>query len=369
MIVGLPREVKEGEYRVGITPQAVNALAMHGHRVLVETGAGEGCGFRDDEYMRAGALLVDEAAEVWRDADMVVKVKEPAPREFAYLRKGLTIFTFLHLAAAPQLTAALLKSGATAIAYETVGRGGRLPLLAPMSEVAGCLAVQKGAWLLETHAGGKGVLIPGLSGAPPASVTVLGGGVAGVNACRVASGMGGRITVLDVSPERLQYLRDIFGNGITTLLSTSETIEESLTSSDLVIGAVLIPGRCAPRLITRDMLAGMPPGGVLVDISIDQGGVSETSRPTTHAAPSYLESGVVHCCITNLPAAVPRSSSLALSSRTLPYIMALADKGVEPALHDDPCLREGLNIAHGEVLHPGLRASLAGEIIEKGAMI
>jgi len=362
MIVGLPREIKEGEYRVGLTPYGVSALTAHGHTVLVERGAGEGCDFSDREYQRFGARIMETEAEVWSGCDMVVKVKEPLPEEYAYLREDLVLFTFLHLAADPELTSVLLQSGITAIGYETVrNEDGKLPLLAPMSEVAGCLSVQKGANLLEVHHGGRGVLITGISGAPPAQVTIIGGGVAGINACRVALGMGARVTVLDISVERLQYLRDIFGGSVSTLISTRGTIADRLEDSDMVIGAVLVPGHCAPRLITRSMVEAMPRGSVLVDISIDQGGIAETSRPTTHSEPSYVDSGVVHCCITNLPAAVPRSSTLALANCTLPYILSLADKGMVAALEDDASLREGLNVSKGEVLHPGVREALSNE--------
>ena len=261
MIVGLPREIKEGEYRVALTPQGVNALTAHGHTVLVERGAGEGCDFPDREYERAGAHMAEEAEEVWGGSELVVKVKEPLPGEYRFFREDLVLFTFLHLAAAPELTSELVKSGITALGYETVrSPNGGLPLLAPMSEVAGCLSIQKGAYLLEVHHGGRGVLIPGVSGAPPANVTVIGGGVAGVNACRVAAGMGARVTVLDVSVERLQYLRGLFGGSVSTLISSGGTIEECLAASDLVIGAVLVPGFCAPRLLTRSMMEKMPRG-------------------------------------------------------------------------------------------------------------
>ena len=360
MIVGVPREIKEGENRVSLVPSGARALATRGHIVMVERGAGKGCGFSDREYEAAGARVASEAAEVWENAQLIVKVKEPLQDEYPFLRKGLTLFTFLHLAANIDLTGELMEKGVMAIGYETVCLAdGSIPILVPMSEVAGCLAAQKGAYFLEAQYGGRGILLPGVCGAPPARVTVIGGGVVGTSACRVAEGMGAQVTVLDVSTKRLQYLQELFGGHVNTLLSGEGAIEERLIDSDLVIGAVLLPGRCAPHLISRDMVGKMPDGSVLVDVAIDQGGIAETSRPTTHKDPVFVELGVVHCCITNLPAAVPRSSTLALTASTLPYVLALTDKGVKRAIEEDASLSNGLNIKGGEIVHPGVRESWA----------
>lgn len=357
MIVGVPFEVKEGEERVAVTPSGAKALTARGHTVLVQTGAGSYCGFSDREYEQAGATITD-AERVWLDAALVVKVKEPVAEEYEYLREGLVLFTFLHLAADRSLTEALKRSGVAALGYETVEMpDGRLPLLEPMSEVAGCLAVQTGSCLLDAHRGGRGILLPGVEGSPPGRVTVLGGGTAGVNACRVASGIGARVTVLDISPARLTYLRDVFHGLVSTAISSAGVLEELLPATDLLIGAVLMHGMKAPTLVTRRMVASMPRGSVLVDISIDQGGVSETSRPTTHSHPSYIDEGVVHSCITNLPAAVPRTATLALTTRTLPYVIEIADMGLEAAIETDQALKLGLNVHAGEVVHPGVRAA------------
>jgi len=353
--IGIPREVKEGEERVALTPSGAKTLSGAGNEVIVETNAGDFCGFSDADYEAAGARVTADQSEVWEKAELLCKVKEPLPEEFAFLRRGLTVFAFLHLAAVPDLIKALQDSGATAIAYETVQlEDGTLPVLAPMSEVAGCIAVQNGAYFLEAAHAGRGVLLPGISGSPAGRVTVIGGGTAGINACRVAFGMGANVTVIDSSLKRLGYLRDVFGGRVSTLLSSAGAIEESVCEADLTIGAVLIPGRKAPKLISRKLVEEMQKGSVFFDIAIDQGGISETSRPTTHHDPCYIESGVVHCCIPNIPAAVPRSATLALTARTLPYIGEMAAKGIELAIVEDGSLDLGVNVKNGEVVYPGI---------------
>jgi alanine dehydrogenase len=355
MIIGIPREVKEGEERVALTPSGARTLSGAGHEVIVETNAGEFCGFGDADYEAAGARVTKDQAEVWSAPELLCKVKEPLSEEFHFLREGLTVFAFLHLAACPDLIDAFQKSKASGIAYETVQlEDGTLPVLSPMSEVAGCIAVQNGAFLLEADHGGRGVLLPGISGSPPGRVTVIGGGTAGINACRVAFGMGAQVTVIDSSLKRLGYLRDVFAGRISTLLSSTGAIEESLQEADLVIGAVLIPGKRAPKLLSKSLISSMQKGSVFFDIDIDQGGIAETARPTTHHDPCFIESGVVHCCIPNIPAAVPRSATLALTARTLPYISAMASKGIELAIVEDTSLDLGVNVKNGVVVHPGV---------------
>jgi alanine dehydrogenase len=358
--IGVPVEIKEGEERVALTPSGAKALSSHGHTVLVQSNAGTFSGFEDAEYADAGAEIRGEAREVWDGAEMVLKVKEPVGEELHYLRDDLILFTFLHLAADEVLTETLLSARVTALGYETVELpGGSLPLLEPMSEVAGCLAIINAGWLLDAHRGGRGVLLPGISGSPPGRVTVLGGGTAGINACRVAWGMGAHVTVLDTSAVRLTYLRDVFHGKVATAFSSAGMLEELLPCTDVLVGAVLIHGNRAPVLVNRGMVDSMPNGSVLVDISIDQGGIAETSRPTTHANPYYIEEGVVHSCITNLPAAVPRSATLSLTARTLPYALDIADKGLERAIAEDESLRWGLNVREGKIVHPGVRAAFA----------
>jgi len=360
MRIGVPVEIKEGEERVAMTPSGAKAFASRGHTVLIQSRAGLYCGFEDSEYVDAGARVLDEAREVWDGAEMVLKVKEPVGEEVHYLRDDLILFTFLHLAADKVLTETLLSARVTALGYETVELpGGSLPLLEPMSEVAGCLAIVNAGWLLDAHRGGRGVLLPGISGSPPGRVTIVGGGTAGINACRVAWGMGALVTVLDASPMRLTYLQDVFHGKVSTAFSSAAMLEELLPVTDLLVGAVLIHGGRAPMLLTRPMVASMPNGSVLVDISIDQGGIAETSRPTTHANPYYIEEGVVHSCITNLPAAVPRSATLSLTARTLPYALDIADKGLDRAMDEDGSLRMGLNVRNGELIHPGVKAAFA----------
>ena len=350
MLVGVPREIKTHEYRVGMVPSGVREMVRHGHAVVVQSGAGTPIGFDDGAYVAAGAEITSNAADVFERADMIVKVKEPQPDECAMLRPGQVLFTYLHLAADRPQTEALLKSGCTAIAYETVtDRHGHLPLLAPMSEVAGRMSAQVGAHCLEKEQGGSGVLLPGVPGVPAGKVVVIGGGVAGANAARMALGLEARVVVIEKSLERLEELDALFGPRLDAVYSTMEAIESHVVEADLVIGSVLLPGAAAPKLVTRDMVRRMRPGSVIVDIAIDQGGCCETSRPTTHADPTYVEEGVVHYCVTNMPGAVARTSTFALNNATLPRALALADKGLKRALEADEHLRAGLNI-HGGVL-------------------
>ena len=359
MLVGVPREIKTHEYRVGLVPGSVRELVHHGQRVIVESGAGAGIGFDDEAYRRAGASIAANAAEIFAAAELIVKVKEPQPSEIAMLRRGQVLFTYLHLAADPKQAEALLRSGATCIAYETVTdeRGG-LPLLAPMSEVAGRMAVQVGAHCLEKEQGGAGILLGGVPGVPAARVVVLGGGVVGTNAARVAMGMEAHVTVIDKQLARLYALDLQFGSQLHTLYATIENIEREVLAADLVIGAVLVPGAAAPKLITRDMVKRMRAGSVIVDVAIDQGGCCETSRPTTHADPTYIEEGVIHYCVTNMPGAVARTSTFALNNATLPFVLALAGKGWRRAVAEDRNLMTGLNIQAGRITHPAVAQSL-----------
>ena len=358
MKIGVPKEIKTHEYRVGLTPSGARELTRHGHQVMIEHNAGLGIGYDDDAYRAAGASIADTAAPVFANAGLIVKVKEPQPAEIARLRPGQVLFTYLHLAADRAQTGGLIESKAICVAYETVtDRYGALPLLAPMSEVAGRMSVQVGAHCLEREQGGLGILLGGVPGVPPAKVVVLGGGVAGTSAARMAAGLEASVTILDRSIPRLKELDLQFGARATTVFSTAEAIERYVLTADLVIGAVLVPGAAAPRLVTREMVGRMRPGSVLVDIAIDQGGCFETSRPTTHSNPTYVEEGVVHYCVTNMPGAVPRTSTYALTNATLPFVMALADKGWHQALLDDPYLREGLNILQGYVTHPAVAAA------------
>lgn len=358
MIIGIPKEIKAGEKRVAMTPQGVDALLSHHHRVLVERGAGDGSGFSDKEFERAGAVLIGKAEEIWNEADLIVKVKEPQEQEFSYLKPGKILFTFLHLAASEALTRTLMKSRMIAMGYETVQeQDGSLPLLRPMSEIAGRASVLAGGTCLEARHGGRGVLLCGASGVPPAKVVILGAGVVGANACKVAVGMGARVSIFDVQPERLRYLHDITQGHITTFTSNRMTISEEISDADLVIGAVLIPGAQAPKLITRSMVRGMRPGSALVDVSVDQGGCFETTRPTTHEDPIYIEEGVVHYCVANIPGAYPRTSTIALTNATFPYILLIADRGFEQALKENEALRKGLNLIDGEVVCQGVAQS------------
>ncbi len=350
MLVGVPKEIKDNEFRVGMTPVAVAELVDHGHRVIVERSAGVGSGSPDEEYASAGADLVDSAADIFARAEMIVKVKEPLAAERKLLRRGQILFTYLHLAPDLAQTRDLIASGATCIAYETVtGPHGGLPLLTPMSEVAGRLAPQVGAHALEKAQGGRGVLLGGVPGVAAANVLILGGGVSGTHAATIAVGMGASVTVVDRSHDALRRLSAEFGSSLRTVYSTRASIADLATKADLVIGAVLLPGAAAPKLITRAMLSTMRPGAVIVDVAIDQGGCCETSRPTTHSDPTYVVDGIVHYCVANMPGAVARTSTFALNHSTLPFALALADKGWRKALADDPYLRAGLNVHDGKV--------------------
>lgn len=370
MRIGLPREIKNHEYRVGLTPASVRELTAHGHRVLVQAGAGAAIGLDDAQYLAAGATLAQDAAEVFAQAEMIVKVKEPQPVECAMLRPGQILYTYLHLAPDPAQTAALMRSGAVCIAYETItGPGGGLPLLAPMSEVAGRMAIQAGAVHLEKSKGGMGVLLGGVPGVPAAHVVILGAGVVGTNALQVAVGLGARVTVLDKNVDRLRRLDLIFGNRVHTVYSTAHSVEAAVLDADLVVGGVLIPGAAAPRLVTRAMVARMKPGSVVVDVAIDQGGCFETSRPTTHAAPTFVVDGVVHYCVANMPGAVARTSTFALNNATIGHALALADKGWKQALRDDAHLRNGLNVAEGQVTFEAVARDLGYPFVSADGLL
>ena len=348
MVIGVPKEVKDHESRVGVTPGGVHALVAAGHTVLVEHNAGELSALTDDEYQAAGAEIVGSAHDVWRLAEMVVKVKEPVEKEYRHFREGLVLFTYLHLAPMTELTDALLANKVTGIAYETVrDRAGTLPLLTPMSEVAGRMSVQVGAAYLEKEHGGRGVLLGGVPGVPPGNVVILGGGIVGTNAAKIALGLGARVTLIDLNLNRLRELDDIFGGRLYTLASNGYNIGRAVREADLVIGGVLIPGAAAPKLVTKAMVAKMKKGAVIVDVAIDQGGCIETARPTTHSDPSYLVDGVVHYCVTNMPAAVPNTSTLALTNATFPYLMKLAKLGANAAIQEDAGIAAGVNTFNG----------------------
>ena len=350
MRVGVPKEIKNHEYRVGLVPSSVLELVHHGHEVVVQKGAGLGAGLTDEDYIAAGATMIETADEIFTSADMIVKVKEPLAEERKKLRPGQILFTYLHLAPDAPQTKDLIDSGAVCIAYETVtAANGSLPLLTPMSEVAGRLAPQVGAHALEKAQGGRGVLLGGVPGVPAAEVVILGGGVSGTHAATIAVGMGAQVTVVDRSADALKRLASQFGTSISTVFSTRSAIEELVRRADLLIGTVLVPGAAAPKLVTRDMLKTMKPGSVIVDVAIDQGGCVETSHATTHADPTYVVDGVVHYCVANMPGAVARTSTFALNSVTLPFTLALADKGWRKALEQDPHLREGLNVCEGKL--------------------
>jgi alanine dehydrogenase len=358
MIIGVPKEIKDNEARVGITPAGVKALTEAGHTMLVETQAGAQSGFPDEEYQNAGAEMVGEAGHVWGKSEMVVKVKEPIESEYVFFREGLVLFTYLHLAPLPELTDKLLESKIIGIAYETVrDRQGTLPLLTPMSEVAGRMSVQVGATYLEKERGGRGILLGGVPGVPPAHVCILGGGVVGTNAARVALGFGAKTTIIDVNLNRLRELDDIFNGRLYTLASNSYNVAHATREADLVIGGVLIPGTTAPKIVTRAMVARMKKGAVIVDVAIDQGGCVETARPTSHSDPSFLVDGVVHYCVTNMPGAVPNTSTLALTNSTFPYLLRLANLGARGALKQDPGLAEGLNTWLGTLTYRGVAES------------
>ena len=352
MIIGVPKEVKDHESRVGITPAGVKALTDAGHKVLVEKDAGALSSFPDDDYQAVGAEIVGAASDVWRLADMVVKVKEPVPQEYFHFREGLVLFTYLHLAPLKELTDALLSKKVTGIAYETVkDKAGTLPLLTPMSEVAGRLSVQIGAAYLEKEHGGRGVLLGGVPGVPPGNVCIIGGGIVGTNAAKIAVGMGAKVTLLDLNLNRLRELDDVFNGKLFTLASNSYNIERAVAEADLLIGGVLIPGAAAPKIVTKAMVAKMKKGAVIVDVAIDQGGCIETAHPTTHSDPSYLVNGVVHYCVTNMPAAVPNTSTLALTNATFPYVMHLAKVGAKEAIRANAGIAEGVNTYDGHLTY------------------
>ena len=370
MLIGVPKEIKTHEYRVGLVPSSVRELVHHGHDVMIETNAGNGIGLTDEDYQAAGARIAPDAKTVFAEADMVIKVKEPQPVEIAMLREGQILFTYLHLAADKELTQGMVESGCTGIAYETVtGQFGGLPLLAPMSEVAGRMSVQAGARCLEKEAGGRGVLLGGVAGVQAADVLILGGGVAGTNAARMAMGMEARVTVIDKSLRRLAELDTQFGSTLNTIFATVDAIEKHVLNSDLVIGAVLVPGAAAPKLVTREMVKEMRNGAVLVDISIDQGGCFETSKPTTHDKPTYVVDGVVHYCVANMPGGVARTSTFALNNATLPFTLALAEKGWRQALTDDVHLRHGLNVHAGQVTYEAVARDLGYDLVTAEAVL
>jgi alanine dehydrogenase len=370
MLIGVPREIKTNENRVALVPAGAEALTANGHEVLIEKGAGEGSGFPDELYVKAGAKIAPDAASVWGAADMILKVKEPIEPEWSCLRNGQTIFTYFHFAADERLTKAHIESGATCIAYETVQLpSGELPLLTPMSEVAGRMAVQEGAKYLERLYGGRGVLLGGVPGVPPGKVVILGGGVVGTNAAKMAAGLGARVTILDISLERLRYLSDVMPANVTMVYSNRHAILEQIASADLVVGAVLVIGAKAPRLVRREDLRLMQPGSVIVDVAVDQGGSVETIRPTTHENPVYMVDGIVHYAVANMPGGVPRTSTLALTNATLPYVLQVANKGWKQALSDDPALAKGLNIVGGKVVYRAVADAFGLEYVPVGAVL
>ena len=359
MIIGVPKEIKTEENRVAVTPTGVAGFVARNHQVLIEKGAGSGSGLADANYQAAGATIVDTAKEVWDRADMIMKVKEPQESEFPLLRPGLILFTYLHLAAAESVTRALLDRKVTAIAYETIQLDdGSLPLLAPMSEIAGRLSIQVGAWCLQAENGGRGILLGGASGVRPANVVIIGAGMSGTAACQVAAGMGAYVSILDINPTKLRYVHDILGGHVTTLMSNRANVEEAVVGADLVIGSVLIPGAQAPKIITRALVRRMKPGAAFVDIAIDQGGCAETSRPTTHSNPIYVEEDLVHYCVTNMPAIVPNTSTYALTNSTLTYGLELANRGFPQALVRNKALAKGLNTFNGKITYEGVANAL-----------
>ncbi|MGZ3182810.1 MAG: alanine dehydrogenase [Telluria sp.] len=370
MIVGVPKEIKNHEYRVGLTPPSVRELTSRGHTVLVQKDAGSAIGLDDAQYVAAGAQIVETAPEIFQRAEMIVKVKEPQPVECAMLRPGQILYTYLHLAPDPEQTAALVKSGAICIAYETItGAGGGLPLLAPMSEVAGRMSIQAGAAHLEKSKGGMGLLLGGVPGVAPGHIVIIGAGVVGTNALQMAVGTGARVTVLDKNVDRLRQLDLVFGNRITTLYSNGQSIEEAVLSADLVIGGVLVPGAAAPKLVTRSMISRMKKGAVVVDVAIDQGGCFETSHATTHAEPTFVVDGVIHYCVANMPGAVARTSTFALNNATIGHAVALAEKGWQQALRDNPHLKNGLNVCKGKVTYEAVAKDLGYDYVSADAML
>ncbi|OSQ27638.1 alanine dehydrogenase [Thalassospira sp. MCCC 1A03138] len=364
MLIGIPKEIKNHEYRVGLTPSSVREVTAHGHDVIIETNAGAGIGCSNDDYVSAGAKIVDTAAEIFAKSEMIVKVKEPQKVEYEQLREGQLLFTYLHLAPDPEQTAGLIKSGVTAIAYETVtDKNGGLPLLAPMSEVAGRMAPQVGAAALQKANGGRGMLLGGVPGVAPAKVVVIGGGVVGTNAARIAAGMGADVIILDKNVKRLTQIDDLFGPRIKTQYATIDDTEALVYDADMVVGAVLIPGAAAPKLIHKDQLSKMKPGSVIVDVAIDQGGCFETSKATTHTDPTYIVDDVVHYCVANMPGAVARTSTFALNNATLPFTLALADKGWKKACQEDPHLAAGLNVHEGRITYEAVARDLGYDYI------
>ena len=358
MIIGVPKEIKPDEYRVGMVPAGVRQLVLAGHTVLIEESAGIGSGFPDSSYISEGAEIAEGPKDIWSRSDMVIKVKEPVEPEFEYLREGLILYTYLHLAADKELTEVLVKSGISGIAYETVQeKDGSLPLLNPMSEIAGRMSIHEGAKFLEKEKGGRGILLGGVPGVPSGQVVILGGGLVGLNAAKMAVGLGARVTVIDISLPRLRYLDDIFANKIETLHSNPHTIRESVSTADLLVGAVLIPGAKAPMLVTRSMVSRMQPGSVIVDVSVDQGGCIETSRPTTHHDPTYTVDGVTHYCVSNMPGAVPRTSTIALTNATFRYAYDIAQKGFENAMRGNEALRKGVNTHKGKLTYEQVAVS------------
>lgn len=358
MIVGLPKEIKDNEYRVGLTPAGVRALTDAGHQVIVEKSAGEGSGFEDALYQRAGGRLIDSADDVWKSADMIVKVKEPIAPEYPLMREGQLLFTYLHLAPDRELTKQLIERKVTGIAYETItDRRGTLPLLTPMSEVAGRMAIQVGAHYLEKMSGGRGILLGGVPGVPAARVVIIGGGVVGTNAAKIAVGMGAHVTIIDNNLDRLRELDDIFLSKISTLASSAYMIHDAISQADLIVGAVLVPGAAAPKLVTKSMLKDVPNGAVIVDVAVDQGGCIETTHPTTHSNPTFYVEGVLHYCVANMPGAVPRTSTFALTNATLPYALKLANKGFMQAISSDQGLKEGVNTYAGHCTYEAVAAA------------
>ncbi|MCC5895362.1 MAG: alanine dehydrogenase [Alkalibacterium sp.] len=370
MIIGVPKEIKNNEFRVALTPFNVKRLIDNGHRVFIEKNAGVGSGFEDDLYTNSGAELSESASAVWNQSDMIMKVKEPLKEEYTYFRKGLILFTYLHLSAAPELAKALVENEVTAIGYETVEKNGKLPLLTPMSEVAGRMSVQIGAHYLEKHAGGIGMLLGGVPGVESGTVTILGGGVAGENAARMAIGMRAKVNIIELNPERMRELTRLFGRDIQTLASTPSNIAKAVKNSDLVIGAVLIPGRKAPKLVTEEMIKSMKKGTVVVDIAIDQGGNFETmDEPTTHDQPTVEKHGVLHYAVANIPGAVPKTSTIALTNDTILYALQLADLGVEKAVTKNPVLATGINSYKGKITNEAVANELNYDYVELGTLL
>ncbi len=357
MKLGTVKEIKKYEYRVGMTPANVKSYASRGHEVYIEKGAGLGSGFSDDEYEKNGAILLDSAKDVWETVDMMLKTKEPLPEEYQYFRKDLILYTYLHLAANRELTEKLVQSQVTGVAYETLSDKG-LPLLAPMSQIAGRLSIQEGAKYLEKFFGGSGVLLSGIPGTPKADVLIIGGGVVGMNACKIAVGMGANVTIADVDLSRLEFLDNLFGSRIQTMVSNDANIEEAVKTADLIIGAVLIPGSSTPKILKKDHLKLMKKGSVLVDVAVDQGGCFETSRVTYHDDPTFIEEGIVHYCVGNMPGAVPRTSTIALTNATLNYGLQIADKGLEKACEENESIYSAINTYQGKVTYPGVAGSL-----------